>query len=268
MSDPIMKYFKGIEVEKRKKINSLMRDWKKAIPDVKVKIGNKYYHAKDCFASDGFYPGYYSKKPKVLFIGREARWAKVEKDNIAQFLLDFINRDDHNQGSFTRRLFYIVEGIKSKGTLNFKEVHKKTANGIAKELRKTKDYGYAIMNISKYSNGAKDGGKANYKLINSFLEHSNLEKRNFFREELAILDPDVIITLNLWNGKIKSKYLDLCFGKMDFVGSIPDIADEDEIRISNKKRKLININHLTSHKSDKKDFYDPIMKLLFQKKKK
>jgi len=155
-----------------------------------LEIGNKSKPAKDWFSSDGFYPGYYSKKPKVLFIGREPRWAQTcgYTDNIALFMLDFIKRPDHNQSFFTRRLLYIVEGIKNKGKLKFEEVREKTACVIAKEMDKTNDYGYAVINISKYSNGAEDGGNANYKLINSFLEHSNLEKRNFFHEELAILD--------------------------------------------------------------------------------
>jgi len=268
MNDPIMKYFKGIEIEKRKQIDSLMRAWKKAIPSKRIKIGDKFYLNKNYFSSDGFYPGYYSRKPKVLFIGREPRWAQTDgyTDNIAQFMLDFIENDDHNQSSFTRRLLYIVEGIKYKGTLNFNEVTKKTANEIIKKIKKTNDFGYAVINISKYSNGAKDGSKANYKLIDSFLEHSNLEKNKFFQKELAILDPDIIITLNLFNGKIKQKYLDLCFGKMTQVDGSSK-ADEYDIKISNKYRKLIDIYHLSSYYPNK-DYYEPIMKLLFPKKKK
>jgi len=272
MKDPIMKEFTGIEVEKRKEINSLMRDWKKSISSLEVKIkysdDNKNYLAEDYFASDGFFPGYYSQKPKVLFIAREARWmASVEyHDYIATFIRIFFPRDNQNRSQFTRRLLYIVEGIKNKGTLKFEKV--KTADSIAKEMVGKNDYGYAVMNISKYSNDSKGGAVADKKLINSFLEHSHLEKRNFFQEELAILDPDVIITGNLWDGKIEQKYLDLCFGEMKKIDEIRGKAIVYEIRVSNKKIKLIDVYAFASRYSDKEYFYDPVMKLLFHERKK
>jgi hypothetical protein len=268
MKDPIMKKFSGIEVEKRKKINLLMQDWRNAIPSIKIKFAddNKNYPAKDYFAGDGFFPSYYSQKIKVLFIGREARWMTVlgYNDYIATFMLEFFQKNnDHNQRQFTRHLLYIVEGIKSNGSLKFEEVKRKTANGIAKEMVSSNDYGYAMMNISKYSNDSKGGDVANVKLINSFLEHSSLEKRNFFQEELAILDPDVIITGNLWDGKIEHKYLDFCFGEKKKIKEIRGKAIVYETKVLRKKIKLIDLYAFSSRYSDKEYFYDPIMKLLF-----
>jgi hypothetical protein len=269
MKDPILKYFNGIEAEKRKKINSLMRDWQKAISGEKIKFpdDNKNYPSEKYFAGDGFFPGYFSKKPRVLFILRETRWMMTcgFEDCIATVMRDFFpKKNDHNKNPTTRHILYIVEGIKHKGTLKFNEVKEKTANGIAKKMVETNDYGYATMNISKYSNDSEDGANANTKLINSFLEHSHLEKRNFFQEELAILEPDVIITGNLWYGKIQKEYLDLCFGgEPKITHKISDKAEVREIRVSNRKIKLINLYQFSSRYSDKEYFYDPVMKILF-----
>jgi hypothetical protein len=270
MKDPIIKKFSGAEIEKRKMINSLMSDWRDAISSPKIKFpdNNKNYPAKDYFASDGFFPNYFSQDIKVLFVGRETRWMSG-KDGIATTMLDYFpKRNDHNKKQYTRHLLYIVEGIKSKGTLKFKEVKRKTAKGIAKEMVRANDYGFASMNISKYSNASNNSEVADKKLINSFLEHSHLEKRNFFQEELAILLPDVIITGNIWDGKIEQKYLDLCFGKVKEIGKIPGITVMYEIKVSKKKIKLIDLYHFSSRFSDKEYFYDPVMKLLFHERKK
>lgn len=63
-------------------------------------------------------------------------------------------------------------------------------------------YGFAIMNISKYSNYADNGATADFHLINQFLKDSDLRKRNFIREEITLLEPDIIIAANLWESKI------------------------------------------------------------------
>jgi hypothetical protein len=264
MKDPILKYFKGNENDKRKLINSLMYDWKK---EVKNNRENSKGKKSDCyFNGDGFFPGYYNQKKKLLFVGREARWVAsgpYPEDYIADFINWFKYNDDHNKKSFTRHILYIAYGIKNNGILKFEEVKEKTANGIAKEMVKNNDYGYAMMNISKYSNEKDSGAIADKKLINRFLEHSPLDKRNYFQEELAILEPDIIITGNLWKGNINENYLDLCFGKMKKTKEIEDKAALYEIKIAQRKIKLIDIYHFSSRYKDKEYFYDPIMKLVF-----
>jgi hypothetical protein len=264
MKDPILKYFKGNELDKREMINSLMYDWKK---EVKKNRENAKGKKADChFNGDGFFPGYYNQKKKILFVGREARWVAsgpYPEDYIANFINWFKHNDDHNNKSFTRHLLYMTYGLKNNGIIKFKDVKGKTANGIAKEMVKENDYGYAMMNVSKYSNEKDNGAVADKNLINRFLEHSPLNERNFFQEELAILEPDIIITGNLWDGKIDENYLDLCFGKMKKTKEIKGKAIQYEIGILQRKVKLIDIYHFSSRYSDKEYFYDPIMKLVF-----
>jgi len=262
MKDYILNHFKGEELEKRKEINLLMKNWRNEVENVrKIK--------RDCyFASDGFFPNYFNQKIKILFIAREARWITADdyNDYIATFIKVFFPRDNQNKNAFTRRVLRITEGIKNNGAIKFDNL--KTADNIAKEMIKSNDFGYAVMNVSKYSNERKDGGNANKKMINNFLEHSLSSKINYFQNELNILSPDIIITGNLWNGIISKEYLKLCFG-FDLEKIKPrkrnGSVDLYEININNKLTKLLNVYHFSSRNtSDKNDFYLPIMKLLFE----
>jgi hypothetical protein len=263
MKDSILNLFKGNELEKRIMINSLMRDWEKDVENNRKGFkGEK----SDCyFAADGFFPGYYKQKKKLVFVGREARW--VDSCGYSDYIANFINwfkiNNDHNRKSFTRHILYIAYGVKNNGTIDFEDVKRKTANGIAKDMAEENDYGYAMINVSKYSNEEDSGDKADINLISRFLEHSPLEKRNYFQEELAILEPDIIITGNLWDGKIDKNYLDLCFGKRKQIKESDGIADLYEVTISGRKVKLIDIYAFSSRYSDKEYFYDPVMKLIF-----
>jgi hypothetical protein len=88
------------------------------------------------------------------------------------------------------------------------------------------------------------------------------------------LSPDIIITLNLWNDKIDQKYLDLCFGKIEWEKINDDIDGKvkvSNIIINNKSIKLLNTTkHFASppysDKYSKEFFYDPIIEIIFGKK--
>jgi hypothetical protein len=261
MKDAIAQYFIGTEAEKRKAINSLMEEWLTSLAE---KDAIHEYTAY--FSPDGFFPGYYKQKHKVLFVGREPRWVTVHVDNndsIASVL-----NDNGNKPSFWRRIFYMVQLFKSDGKIGFEQLIK--ANDYANKMAETGDYGFAFMNISKYSNDTDEGGRADWDCINTFLEYSQLEKRNYFQEELKLLDPDYIITGNLWEGKIEYKYLDLCFGKLTQLGEYPKGSPDGklfEMDLGRKKIKLIDIYHFSRPGSDKDYFYSPIKELLFSDKK-
>jgi hypothetical protein len=222
-----------------------------------------------------FFPGYYKQKNKVLFIGREARWITSVKftcgDYIATFLDWLENNNDHNQKGFTRRLLYIVQLIKSNGQIKFEELL--TANDYAKKMVETGDYGFAVMNISKYSNDAKDGANADKELIKQSLEDTDLRKRNYFQKQLELLEPDIVITANLWDGKISKQYLDLCFGNLTRIATISgrehdrrSRADLYIMTIKQKTVKVVDVYHFASRKQPEKDYYyTPIKKLLFPK---
>jgi hypothetical protein len=262
MNDAIAQYFTGIEAEKRKALLTLMNEWKDSLVE-------KQY-GKD-FSADGFFPNYYSQKHKVLFIGREPRWITSGADNVIHgdyigTSLGWLKNDIQKDTSFWGRILRIVQFFKSDGR---KEYEQLSAKDCAEEMTKNNDYGFAIMNISKYSNNDDDGGRANYKLINQFLEDSQFDKHKYFQEELKILAPDYIITFDLWNGKIKPEYLKLCFGEKKPKEEYPKLSPDGrlfEIEIDGNTNKLLDIYHPATPlfvKDDKGCFYMPIKELLF-----
>jgi hypothetical protein len=276
MKDSIVSLFSGVEIQKRQQIVALMSDWLSEIERKYEAEPDDELWAKgpprSYFVADGFFPGYFNQKLKVLFIGRETRW--TEGDYIESTIKGYNEENYHNKSAFTRRLLYIIQGIKHNGKLKFESLEE--ANYYAKEMVDTKDYGFAFMNISKYSNWKEDGGTADFGFINIFLEDSNLEKRNFFHEELEILEPDIIITMNLWDGNIERKYLDLCFGKIEWENLNDDTDDKVKVSsliLNDKSIKLINCTHhfssiprsISKQNIDKEFFYDPVMKAVFGK---
>jgi hypothetical protein len=239
--------FTGIEIGKRKMIDSLMADWRGQVK------------CKKCFCSDGFFPGYYKQEIKMLFIARETRNCDYN-DCIKQYIEYYGDRTDHDKKAFTRRMFYIVQGVRSGGTLKFKDL--RTANDFIATIH-ANNYGFAFMNISKYSNNA-EVYKADKKLINKFLEDSNLKKRNYFREELEILQPDIIITLNLFGGIVKDEYLKLCFENAKKLKADKKVTLW-EMELNQKKIKILDLFHFSAlNKRDKEYFYDPTIKYLFE----
>jgi hypothetical protein len=264
MTDKISSLFSDIEIQKRGQINSLMSDWLSGIE-------RKYEAEPDdelwaegpprmYFVSDGFFPGYYNQKMKILFIGRETRY--IDGDCIQCTINQYKNDKRANNKDFTRRLLYIVQGIKHKGEYKFENLE--WADDYAKEMVDTNDYGFAFMNMSKYANFLDDY-RADYDFINQFLEDSNWENRNYFREELEILDPDIIITMNLWDGNIDRKYLDLCFGKIELDTNDGKVKLANII-LNNKNVKILDTYHFSKPLSDQKYFYDPLMELIFGKR--
>lgn len=254
------------EIQIRKQLQTLFSDWKLQVskkPPIIFKDDGKEYLTTDYFNCDGFYPGYFSHKQKILFIGRESRDAsgcdRVESD------IKFLQTFSANSSAYWRRILYIVEGIRQEGKVKFEELP--YADEILDRMFNENDFGYAFMNISKYSNDSVTGGTADFDLINRFLSDSELDKRNFLKKELLLLDPDVIITSNIWGGKIDDSLLSKVFPKKDLIynanKSTENVAAVHDFNLDGKHISLIDLYHFSSPGSDKKAYYDPVMKGLF-----
>lgn len=261
-----MKYFTSEEDRsKREELLNLMKAWKKVIRkkgDIIFPDDSKHYPAIDFFNSDGFFPGYFSGNKKILFIARESRNCSG-KDRI-QTELNWFNKGAKyiNCYAYWRRILYITYGIQNGCKLDYEEIP--YADEIIKKMVEENNYGFAIMNISKYSNDQEDGAIANYELINQFLKDSDLDKENYIRKEIELLEPDIIITANLWDGNINNEVLEKIFPLSDCTNMKPfkDAANMWNFKLKEKTVKLIDLYHFSSRKSDQKHFYEPVMKLL------
>ena len=253
------------EIKKSVELQSLFDDWKAQVstkPPIVFQDDGKAYPPQDYFAADGFFPGYFEQKTKVLFIGRETRW--ISGSDFRDTSYNFFKNENVNGSAFWCKVLYMLYGIQHEGKIPYAEVP--YANEIAKKMVETGNFGFAVMQLSKYSNDSDEGGTRNIELMNRFLADSELEKRNFFQEELELLEPDIIITANLWECGVNDEYLGQCFpGKWtDELSPIPKIANHWKYDLAGRQVDVINTYHFSAPKKAAEEFfYEPVMKILF-----
>ena len=256
------------ETDKYKEITTLLKVWKK---EVSTSVATAESSGESLFVEDGFFPNYYNQKYKVLFIGREERgdgaFSEGRKFKIVHDWLNIFNNDN---GLDTRYgllgpLLILLYSIENRFQEKYKNLKiKEKVTSIARSIGKPDGLSFAFMELSKYYN--QNGAKSNKSLMEKFLEHSHLEKRNFFKEELTILNPDIIITLNLWglNRKI-SEYIDkFVFGELNFVPQ-RNFGKEiclNCIMLAGKKIPIIDMYHFSKPGSKEKDLFNPLMRVL------
>lgn len=262
------------EKEKNDELMRLFDEWIAQISKNKEPVdnGDGKRAPRDCFAKDGFFPGYFSpeNKKKVLFIGRETR--NIGGYDFRDTSKDFFKNKSCNKNNWWRRILYIVYGIQHGGKIAFSDIPQ--ANEIMKEMLEKNDlkkngFGFAVINVSKFSNDSGTDWQTNTSLVDRFLKDSELEKTNFFQRELEILEPDVIITANLWDGKIKNDYLELCLPKENFSEEkelCENVAKYGKYNLNGKNIDYIDLYHFSAiNKNDEEYFYNPVMKILFGK---
>jgi hypothetical protein len=100
--------------------------------------------------------------------------------------------------------------------------------------------------------------------MSAFLRDSHLEKRHFIQEELAILDPDIVLSMNLWNTGLDENLLRLALGNVRITDekTFGPQAALREITINGKHIPLIDLYHFSSRKNTEADFYNPVMEII------
>ena len=264
--------YSDFEKEKNKELNALFSAWIKQLSKNKETIDNGdkgKTTPKECFAKDGFFPGYFNQKRKVLFICRETR--NIGGYDFRDTTKEFFEETYTNKNNFWRHILYVVHGIKTEGTETYEEIP--TADAIMDKMFNDNNFGFAVINISKYSNDDEENWQTNVDLANRFLKDSNLDKTNFFQRELEILNPDIIITAKLWaSGLFNEEYLDLCLPKANFskcknvTYQGKPVAKYGKYNLNGHEVDFIDLHHFSAKKSDKYCYYNPVMKILFKKK--
>lgn len=270
-----------IENRKMQEMLALFADLKKQVATkegIIFKDDGKTYSPEEYLNIDGFYPGYFEAPLKVLFVGRESRWV-TGCNRMVTDPNDMRNGGiNANAMPYWRRIFYIMYGIRQEGKIPFDEIP--YAEDIMKNFLEENNLGFAIINVSKYSNDTTSYN-TDRELVTRFFEDAELDKRNYLREQLAILDPDVIITGNIWESGIPHKYIEYLFPEKDFSSrleekSTPKFSDVYNFYFRERTIPFIDLYHfsafratsltgenLVGDKLDKEAFYDPVMKALF-----
>jgi hypothetical protein len=155
--------------------------------------------------------------------------------------------------------FYLAYGILHNGTVPYREVP--YASELAKTFGTANGVSFAFMELSKYSNDAEDANRRrDAELMTRFLRDSHLEKRNFVQEELSLLDPDIILTMNLCEMGIDNALLEQAFGKVRFIGNPEPALSVNMLPINGRDVPLFDLWHFASRKNTETDFYNPVIR--------
>ena len=109
-----MKYYKfdfsDYEQKKNDELEDIMNAW---ISQVSTKNKGTFDNGNEtklspvsCFAKDGFFPGYFSQKRIILFIGREPR--KISGKDFRDTTKEYFDEYFNNNNSWWKHILYMV----------------------------------------------------------------------------------------------------------------------------------------------------------------
>lgn len=242
------------------KLNILFNEWHRcfALEIEKIQEQGSYF-MPDHMVCDGFYPHYFSKSPRVLFVGRESMG--MSGQNYIESMHSLYTKTKRfgrpggkgeihlNRSKFQTRLLKLAHAL-TNNLPSWKEIPQ--ASKIGDKFGTAEGVSCAFMNLSKFSN--EDGTwQAKWPLIMTSNQIS--ESGRFCEKEVHILKPDLIITMNL--------------------GENLKLLGRTEKKITNSKHALYQIEscghtswvidtfHFSAwRKSDIHDFYQPICELV------
>lgn len=228
-------------------LENLFREWHQHFADNGSALVK---HVADEMVFDGFYPHYFSQKKRILFIGREPR--QISGLNNMDVLYPAYREgkrigDQHlNQNKFHYRMIYIAYGI-IKGMPVWQDIP--TASEIGDTFGASNGLSFAFMNISKLSN-EDDGWQSDWGVIDA-VHGLSTQGRSFNQEQVAILEPHIVITMNLGD-------------KIASLGQLTPIQDSQMPRTfwldsAGHCSLLIDTWHFSApSKDDIADYYTPI----------
>jgi len=201
---------------------------------------------------DGIYPNYTSQKVKILFIGRES--LGLAGENYIDLMHHAYKIDKRvgsktiNQHSFHRLKLSIAYGLNHE-CCSWEDIP--PASEIADTFGEDNGVSFAFMNLSKLSNESEDW-QVDWELVDGYLDVLKESPINFFSQQIDILNPDIILTMNIE-------------GRLNALGELSPVKFEGNAShynlITDKSSyPLIDLYHFSAiGKSPKECFYDPIL---------
>jgi hypothetical protein len=236
------------ENQKIDSLEKLFRDWHQHFAANSLLLGK---HAADEMVWDGFYPHYTSQKKRILFVGRESR--DITGCHNTNVLFEAYRSKDKSIGgqhldnnNFHSRMIYIAYGIMN-GMPLWQDIP--YASEIVDTFGEAGGLSFAFMNISKLSNESEHFA-SDFDAINASYAVST-QGRNFIQEEVAILKPHIVITMNLED-------------KIHALGQLTELHRSGETEAyrlicGDQHSLLINTWHFAAwNKNAIKCFYNPI----------
>lgn len=213
---------------------------------------------RELYVKDGFYPEYTRQPIKVLFIGREG--LEIGGQDYINLVFDAYHNKKVgslplNRYQFHATMLYISYALKH-GIYKWDEIP--YATEFVDEFGKTNGCSFAFMNFSKLSN---ESGlwQADERLINTFGELSKNSNCDYFAKEIGLLNPDIIIGMNLGN---RMDYLGT-FTEIKYYGSKNDVCFQKLTTSDKKGYVFLDAWHFSApSKSPERDIFNPIIESL------
>ena len=256
VSDSFLSLYTSIEKDLLSKLDHLFDEWNNVYKE--YRLGKPELQDYTMIVPDGFYPNYLLQKNKILFIGRESY--TIEGCNYIDLFIDhylagrtgYNNCQPINKDKFHKLLIQVAYGIiygKDWDNTPY-------AGDICKDGKIFEKVSFAFMNLSKLSNNLKKQNttNTNWNLLEHALNMSLNCGKNFIMEEIELLNPDLIITMNLDRNRLKKIF-----------GERLEIEDDNwwtykvDLPEKNEKCLLIDSWHFSSTKSDKDEIHNRIV---------
>ena len=240
------------------KLRVLFEEWDNEYKEYRK--GKRELQNYEMIVPDGFYPNYLSQKPKILFIGRESY--TIEGYNYIDLFIDHYlagrtgcnNCQAINRDKFHKLLIQVAYGL-----IYGKDWDETPCAGdICCDGKIFEKISFAFMNLSKLSNNLErqDTTNTNWSIFNHAVNMSINCGRNFILDEIELLDPDLIITMNLERNRLTKVF-----------GEMLEFENNDwwkyKVKFPGKNKccLLIDSWHFSSTKKDKEEIHNPILKI-------
>lgn len=229
----------------------------------------------ESFVTDGFYPYYTKQKVKVLYIGKES--LGIGGCDYIDVLMDSIKKNDprgtaerkkdyphdvkkvltNDNDPFHSKILYLTYGL-NHGCLEYKDMPWASEIGTT-GFAVDGGISFAFMNFSKFDNPSESSFRADNQRMNLYCEMSERTGRNWHEAQISLLEPDIIISMNIseWIARVFKKSVWEIFDK-NVKNSNVDIG---YLPVKEKKIPIINTWHFSCPgKGFEKCFYEPIVR--------
>lgn len=240
------------EYDALRRLDLLFSDWQAHME--KHFRGYEDYTVAD-FVRDGFYPYYFTQKTRVLFVGRESRG--LSGANYLDVVLKSyrhskrIGRNHLNRSKFHRLLLYLAYSL-NHDFCDWDSIP--WASQIGDTVGTESGVSFAFMNLSKFSNES-----TSWQTIQNLLRISvgaSQGARNFIREQIELLRPHVIVTMNFCENDLD------VLGKRSSLKTLDHVAEAYRFDAGANDALLINTFHFSApRKADRAYYIDPVRSL-------
>lgn len=238
MENTILNEFTSEENQINNKLDQMFTTWFDFLKNESYFADNNI--SEDCFIQDGIFPKYSQQKIKILYLGKESY--DLEGYNYIHKHYEWIKNCDSssmNTMPLWRKTLKFTWGIENNKDWKAIPDVQEIADSFAKE----NGISFGMENVSKISRPYNNSARADWANIIAFVNKSLKSDINFFLREIDIINPDVIVSMN-----VIDKVGDLIFeNELEYVKHMKSNAIYN-LHAHNKMIPLIDTYHFSSTK--------------------